>query len=99
MNFKWILGISVALNAVLLVALQLGGPEPTKSAAASPTASASLPAISRSASDSRGDFSSAEKIERKKAKASSAKESMETDDYPTFVKRLRAAGLGEDTIA
>src|SRR5262249_36172541 len=40
-----------------------------------------------------------ERIGRKKARAATAKESMETDDYPTFVKRLRAAGLGDDTIA
>src|SRR5436309_13682543 len=99
MNLRWILGLSVAMNAVLLVALQLQRTEPARPSSLSPTATASPPEFSRSAGDPGSTMSSGEKIERKKARAATARQSLETDDYPLFVKKLRAAGLSEDTIA
>src|SRR5439155_11875206 len=99
MNLRWILGLSVAMTALLLLALQLQRTEPARPSSLSPTATASPPEFSRSAGDPGSTMSSGEKIERKKARAATARQSLETDDYPLFVKKLRAAGLSEDTIA
>ncbi len=97
MNLKWILGASVALNAALLIALQLK--RPTSPTEAEPLSTD--PATSLGLSGAVGlqpDFGPSERIGRKKAKTATAAEGLETDDYPAFVRQLRAAGLSEETI-
>jgi hypothetical protein len=100
-NWKWLFGISVAVNVALLVAWQLRSPEPAESASA-PSAAGPSPALSRPSDGLRSSASwdAPERgVRRKDPKAAPAPASVETEDYPSFIKKLRAAGLSEDTIA
>ena len=101
MNWKWLLGFSVTLNVVLVVAMQLQSPSTNKSPVVPAEGNTSVPEFSRS---SRSDWADAGasrtgKTGTRKNKPSTTEETVEVDDYPAFVKKLRAAGLSEATIA
>ncbi|MSR64858.1 MAG: hypothetical protein EXS18_03655 [Verrucomicrobiae bacterium] len=102
MNLKWFLGLSVVLNVLLVVAMQLQSPAPNKSSPSTSLSSAgSVPEFSHS---SRKDWpedgvNRDGQFGKQKAGPSTANQTVEVDDYPVFVKKLRAAGLSEATIA
>ena len=102
MNLKWFLGLSVLLNVVLVVAMQLQSPAPSKSSSVTAVSSqASVPEFSHSSGKDWPDdgVNRDGKIGKKKGKPSTADQTVEVDDYPVFVRKLRAAGLSEATIA
>src|ERR1051325_9090916 len=96
-NWKLVLALSVALNVALALVLQVERRSPSTSAhpGAHPIFASQItrPPGKMWASSLSADGN------RKKTRPPSASEMLEAEDYPTFVKKLRAAGLSEDTIS
>lgn len=103
MSWKWILGCSLALNVILAVALQI-----ERSTADQPEAALSAPSASGtgdSADRWRADTphviagGDAEEVDRAPKRKTIVEGPVESDHYPTFIRKLRALGLSEQSIA
>jgi hypothetical protein len=98
-NWKWPFAVSVALNLGLVAVLLLQSPSAPPDSAQAGRASASHGhELNRPAPLPASDRANEDEIQRQKGPSSRAGP-VESDYYPTFIRRLRAAGLSEDTIA
>ncbi len=96
MNWKWVVVLSLALNVLLALVLQLerrAAPAPARP----PPVATSTNAIYRDPGTVwPQELATGEASLKRKGAAPGG--SIEAADYPTFIRRLRAAGLSDETI-